>query len=50
VNHHTFNRIKQPDAANSQVYYLLFKYSSTFIIQINQPTRCINLSDLLPVV
>ena len=24
-----FNRINQPDAANSQVYYLSFKYSST---------------------
>jgi hypothetical protein len=30
VHHHTFNWINQPDAANSQVYYLSFKYSSTF--------------------
>jgi hypothetical protein len=29
VLHHTFNWIDQPDAANSQVYYLSFKYSST---------------------
>jgi hypothetical protein len=29
VHHHTFNWINQPDAANSQVYYLSFKYSST---------------------
>jgi hypothetical protein len=29
VHHHTFNLINQPDAANSQVYYLSFKYSST---------------------
>jgi len=29
VHHHTFNWITQPDAANSQVYYLSFKYSST---------------------
>jgi hypothetical protein len=29
VHHHTFNRINQPDAAISQVYYLSFKYSST---------------------
>jgi len=29
VHHHTFNWIKQPDAANFQFYYLLFKYSST---------------------
>ena len=27
--HHIFNWINQPDAANSQVYYLSFKYSST---------------------
>jgi len=25
VHHHTLNRINQPDAANSQVYYLSFK-------------------------
>jgi hypothetical protein len=30
VHHHTFNLINQPDAATSQVYYLSFKYSSTF--------------------
>jgi len=29
VHHHTFNWINQPDAANSQVYHLSFKYSST---------------------
>jgi len=29
VYHHTFNWINKPDAANSQVYYLSFKYSST---------------------
>jgi hypothetical protein len=29
VHHHTFNWINQPDGANSQVYYLSFKYSST---------------------
>ena len=29
VHHHTFNWINQPDAANSQVYYLPPKYSST---------------------
>jgi len=28
VHHHTFNWINQPDAENSQVYYLSFKYSS----------------------
>jgi hypothetical protein len=30
VHHHTFNWINQPDATNSQVYYLSFKYSSTY--------------------
>jgi hypothetical protein len=29
MHHHTFNWINQPDAANSQIYYLSFKYSST---------------------
>ena len=29
VHHHTFNWINQPVGANSQVYYLSFKYSST---------------------
>jgi len=29
VHHHTLNGINQQDAATSQVYYLLFKYSST---------------------
>ena len=29
VHHHTFNWINQQDAANSQVYYVSFKYSST---------------------
>jgi len=29
VHHHAFNWINQQDAATSQVYYLLFKYSST---------------------
>ena len=29
VHHHTLNWINQPDAANFQVYYLSFKYSST---------------------
>jgi len=29
VHHHTFNWINQADAANSQVYYLSFTYSST---------------------
>jgi hypothetical protein len=29
VYHHTFNWINKRHAANSQVYYLSFKYSST---------------------
>ena len=29
VHHHTFKWINQQDAANSQVYYLSFKYSTT---------------------
>jgi len=29
MHHHTFKWINQPDAAIYQVYYLLFKYSST---------------------
>jgi hypothetical protein len=29
VHHHTFNCINQPDAANSQVYYLSPKYNLT---------------------
>jgi hypothetical protein len=29
VHHHILNWINLPDAVNSQVYYLSFKYSST---------------------
>jgi hypothetical protein len=31
MRHHTFNWINKPDAAKFQVYYLSFKYSSTYL-------------------
>jgi hypothetical protein len=38
VHHHTFNWINKPQAANSQVYYLSFKYSSTYIRTSSYPS------------
>ena len=32
VQHRTYKRINQPDASVSQVYYVSFKYSSTFLM------------------